>query len=191
MLLVLSLYDMVHVVVYALLLRDLLTVAVVDIHPLALEDVLHQRGNQSRSKADYYMQHLFIRMLRHTLGEDDVDDPNAQTVLAPSITRQPRSSSPEPMSEEEEDAKRGSWGKGETEDDLTLAGSRFSTKRAYGSMNQMPTHDLERGKRGFEKHQNSLALRMVTTCKQHMAMFVLTCVVAQKAGCGGNDNRRT
>lgn len=165
MLSVLSLYDMVRVFVYALLLEIVLTVVAIEIHPLALEDVLHQRGNQSRSKADYYMQHLFIRILRHTLSEDDVDDPNAQTVLAPSITRKPRSSSPEPMSEEEEDAKRVSWGKGETEDDLTLAGSPFSTKRAYGSMNQMPVHDLEKGKRDLEKHQNSLALRMVTTCK--------------------------
>ncbi|KIJ66521.1 hypothetical protein HYDPIDRAFT_86366 [Hydnomerulius pinastri MD-312] len=37
-----------------------------DLHPLAVEDLLHQRG-QSRSKSDYYLKHLFIRILSHTL----------------------------------------------------------------------------------------------------------------------------
>ncbi|KIL00070.1 hypothetical protein PAXRUDRAFT_30110 [Paxillus rubicundulus Ve08.2h10] len=37
-----------------------------DLHPLAVEDVLHQR-RQARSKADYYPKHLFIRILSHTL----------------------------------------------------------------------------------------------------------------------------
>lgn len=37
-----------------------------DIHPLALEDVLH-KSTQSRSKADYYTQHLFISILCHYL----------------------------------------------------------------------------------------------------------------------------
>ena len=40
------------------------------IHPLALEDVLTQRGH-ARSKADYYPQHLFIRVLNHTLSAED------------------------------------------------------------------------------------------------------------------------
>jgi hypothetical protein len=37
-----------------------------DIHPLALEDILH-KSNHSRSKADYYTQHLFISILCHYL----------------------------------------------------------------------------------------------------------------------------
>jgi hypothetical protein len=38
-----------------------------DIHPLSVEDVL-QLGGHTLSKADYYPNHLFIRVLCHTLG---------------------------------------------------------------------------------------------------------------------------
>ena len=64
----------------------------IDIHPLALEDVLHQRGNQARSKADYYYQHVYIRILRHALSDED--DSTGESI-APSITRLPRSASPD------------------------------------------------------------------------------------------------
>ncbi|KAG2099884.1 uncharacterized protein F5147DRAFT_754693 [Suillus discolor] len=37
------------------------------LHPLALEDVLHKHGH-TRSKTDYYNQHLFIHVLSHTLA---------------------------------------------------------------------------------------------------------------------------
>ncbi|THH32767.1 hypothetical protein EUX98_g1373 [Antrodiella citrinella] len=56
-----------------------------DIHPLALEDVLYQHGH-AQSKADYYSNHLFLRVLCHTLSDEnpeafpDIDDP---TQLAP------------------------------------------------------------------------------------------------------------
>ncbi|KAG8941457.1 hypothetical protein FRC03_004503 [Tulasnella sp. 419] len=40
-----------------------------NLHPLAIEDVLHGRIT-SRSKADYYSKHLFIRLISHTLRED-------------------------------------------------------------------------------------------------------------------------
>lgn len=43
---------------------------VLDLHPLSLESVLQHRGN-ARSKADYYTKHLFLRVLCHTLSEDD------------------------------------------------------------------------------------------------------------------------
>ncbi|KAG6829107.1 hypothetical protein H0H92_005649 [Tricholoma furcatifolium] len=42
-----------------------------DLHPLALEDVLHEQGH-NQSKADYYHDHLFIRILCHK-GEGDTD----------------------------------------------------------------------------------------------------------------------
>ncbi|OJA15774.1 hypothetical protein AZE42_10296 [Rhizopogon vesiculosus] len=38
-----------------------------DLHPLALEDVLHKRGH-TRSKTDYYGKHLFIHVLSHMLA---------------------------------------------------------------------------------------------------------------------------
>ena len=130
---------------------------------------MHQRGNQSRSKADYYMQHLFLRVLRHTLAPDDVDDPSAQSILAPSITKMPRSSSPDPIEDkfdDEEGLESGSWGKPDAEDDVTLAGSRFSTKRAFGSTRRKASYamqDLERGRKDKpSRTQTSLSLRMVS-----------------------------
>ncbi|RDX50495.1 hypothetical protein OH76DRAFT_1482272 [Lentinus brumalis] len=65
-----------------------------DLHPLALEDVLHQRGH-ARSKVDYYPQHLFIRMLVHTLAKDDD--------ASSSISHLPRSESPTNISDDDDD----------------------------------------------------------------------------------------
>jgi hypothetical protein len=77
---------------------------VLDLHPLALEDVLHQRG-RARSKADYYQKHLFLRILCHSLADED--DISANDILPAThpragrhtMTGLPRSSSPIPMSE--------------------------------------------------------------------------------------------
>ncbi|KAG1747602.1 hypothetical protein EDB19DRAFT_1685600 [Suillus lakei] len=63
-----------------------------DLHPLALEDVLHKRGH-TRSKTDYYSQHLFIHVLSHTLTPS-ASSPNSYT---PEDEDSPRSSSPGPM----------------------------------------------------------------------------------------------
>ena len=41
-----------------------------DLHSLALEDILHERGH-NHSKADYYPGHLFIRVLCHTVHDDE------------------------------------------------------------------------------------------------------------------------
>ncbi|VDB86254.1 unnamed protein product [Peniophora sp. CBMAI 1063] len=80
-----------------------------DMHPLSLEDILHA-GRHARSKADYYPQHLFIRVLCHTLGsESSRDDANIQDAFtpmasgsgwssnAPTMTGMPRSYSPLPL----------------------------------------------------------------------------------------------
>ncbi|KAG8846753.1 hypothetical protein FRB96_001778 [Tulasnella sp. 330] len=45
-----------------------------NIHPLAIEDMLHSHQTYS-SKADYYSKHLFIRLLCHTLAEDQHPPP--------------------------------------------------------------------------------------------------------------------
>ncbi|KAJ6606613.1 magnesium transporter [Mycena vulgaris] len=49
-----------------------------DLHSLALEDVLHEQGH-NQSKADYYRQHLFLRILCHSLPteEDRISGPDA------------------------------------------------------------------------------------------------------------------
>ncbi|GBE77307.1 hypothetical protein SCP_0101800 [Sparassis crispa] len=93
-----------------------------DIHPLALEDVLHQHGS-SRSKVDYYPKHLFIRVSCHSLRSADGSTPNS------SVTTLPRSASPDPLSDEDLDDD----GAGKEDDERTMyesaSGSRFSTKR--------------------------------------------------------------
>ncbi|KAG6887621.1 hypothetical protein C0992_011444 [Termitomyces sp. T32_za158] len=40
------------------------------LHPLSLEDIFHT-PSQTRSKADYYNRHLFLRVLCHVLGQED------------------------------------------------------------------------------------------------------------------------
>ncbi|KAF7359434.1 CorA-like protein [Mycena sanguinolenta] len=52
-----------------------------DLHPLALEDILHEQGH-NQSKADYYRQHLFLRVLCHSIP-----------------TEQDRNAGPDPKSE--------------------------------------------------------------------------------------------
>ncbi|OCB88993.1 hypothetical protein A7U60_g3800 [Sanghuangporus baumii] len=116
-----------------------------DIHPLALEDVLHQRDNQARSKADYYPRHLFIRILRHTLGSDSEDEDERETV-APSITRLPRSASPDVMRDGDEDDDYYSSAAGDWPDEQTLAGSKLSTMRKRSLRLRKTNLDLEQGK---------------------------------------------
>ncbi|KAF8899336.1 magnesium transporter [Infundibulicybe gibba] len=86
-----------------------------DLHPLALEDIFHTRS-QTRSKADYYPRHLFLRILCHELGEDEgFELAGSSAASGSTLTGGPRSSSPLPM-----DEKRGSPG---LEDDPTVYGS--------------------------------------------------------------------
>ncbi|KAI0028013.1 hypothetical protein K488DRAFT_59781 [Vararia minispora EC-137] len=78
-----------------------------DMHPLAVEDLLHQRGPHSRSKADYYPKHLFLRILCHTLGSTPATDGFVSSDVTPSssgwsstagtITNLTRSMSPGPL----------------------------------------------------------------------------------------------
>ncbi|KAF4573548.1 CorA metal ion transporter (MIT) family protein [Pleurotus pulmonarius] len=83
-----------------------------DMHPLALEDVLHQR-DQSRSKADYYHKHLFLRVLCHELLDPDDDSTyipphaavqrshNLHPARGSTLTEIPRSTSPAPFTPED------------------------------------------------------------------------------------------
>jgi hypothetical protein len=62
-----------------------------DMHPLSVEDLLHQRTGHALSKADYYPKHLFIRVLCHTLGSSAQ---GYQPDAPPLFTELPRSASP-------------------------------------------------------------------------------------------------
>ncbi|KAL4250316.1 CorA metal ion transporter (MIT) family protein [Abortiporus biennis] len=125
-----------------------------DMHPLALEDVLHQRGH-ARSKADYYHKHLFLRVLCHSLTNEEEPPTNNYSF------HMPRSSSPIPMSDEEddEDSFDGKVAMGEihgaysVDDEKTMygsaSGSRFSTTRGGTLRNtvrrKMGPLDVENG----------------------------------------------
>ncbi|CAA7265883.1 unnamed protein product [Cyclocybe aegerita] len=50
-----------------------------NLHSLALEDILHERGH-NHSKVDYYPGHLFLRILCHTV---DLDDESASPSSSP------------------------------------------------------------------------------------------------------------
>jgi hypothetical protein len=72
-----------------------------DMHPLSVEDVLF-RGGHALSKADYYPNHLFIRVLCHTLGGSTHYTSQGSKTTAglevlpssPQLTDLPRSTSP-------------------------------------------------------------------------------------------------
>ncbi|KAJ7116472.1 hypothetical protein C8R44DRAFT_792640 [Mycena epipterygia] len=98
-----------------------------DLHPLALEDVFHTRS-QTRSKADYYTKHLFLRVLCHELG--DSDEPFMSTAAQGStLTDLPRSDSPTPFTDDDAEMEMREVGKGDFgEDEKTLKGSA-STRR--------------------------------------------------------------
>jgi hypothetical protein len=105
-------------------------IALSDMHPLAVEDLLHVR-KASRSKADYYHQHLFLRILCHTLASED--DMSSGDVATDSVTRLPRSESPLPFDEDDlSDDDEDSTGK--VDEEKTLYGSqptsRFTTARS-------------------------------------------------------------
>ncbi|EJF56391.1 hypothetical protein DICSQDRAFT_174966 [Dichomitus squalens LYAD-421 SS1] len=119
-----------------------------DLHPLALEDVLHQRGHP-RSKADYYPQHLFVRVLVHTLASAaaEVDDRASDDTAV--FSRGPRSESPAPMEDEDEDAvrfrvsARRPNGTGEDEEEEVEGDERT----VYGSASASKFSTFRRGKR--------------------------------------------
>ncbi|KAJ7273360.1 hypothetical protein C8J57DRAFT_1317642 [Mycena rebaudengoi] len=62
-----------------------------DLHSLALEDILHEQGH-NQSKADYYQQHLFLRVLCHSLptDEDRASEPDPTSEYPSSTKRDPR-----------------------------------------------------------------------------------------------------
>ena len=110
--------------------------AMSDIHPLALENMLQTRRHD-RSKADYFRQHLFIRVLRHTLVEEEPDCDDDTSLEALEGIEIPRSASPSPI----EPGEQRLASNGHTDDvrwsrrrSLSVLGSRMGTaakKMAY------------------------------------------------------------
>ena len=105
-----------------------------DLHPLAIEDVLHQR-QKARSKADYYPQHLFIRLLRHTLAPESEE--TLLHELEHSTAPLPRSSSPKSINDEHSHKEH---------DEKTLVGSGSPKGKYTTSYFVSKSQDLEKGK---------------------------------------------
>ncbi|KAF9535631.1 magnesium transporter [Crepidotus variabilis] len=98
-----------------------------NLHPLALEDVV--KGNpRTRSKADYYTRHLFMRVLCHQLGEAELRN-------AHNVYKTERSSSPEPIEVLDDEMDKG-------DEDRTKFNSPDSTFKEPSS-GILPTHRKE------------------------------------------------
>jgi Mg2+ and Co2+ transporter CorA len=111
-----------------------------DLHPLALEDVLHQR-DQNRSKADYYSKHLFLRVLCHTLADEDEFVPQFAQNMPSNVTNLPRSASPTTFGEVDRKVHGYSLDNPEGE----LEGTMYDESNGYGE-----------GKDTMSKKRNSM-----------------------------------
>ncbi|KAJ3556343.1 hypothetical protein NM688_g2080 [Phlebia brevispora] len=98
-----------------------------DLHPLSIEDILQTRKH-ARSKADYYIQHLFIRVLCHALGsEDSPEGEEEYTLSSPTEIHQF-----EPLSiGQDEEAGTAKWNT--QDDDRTLYASRSTSRFNFRS----------------------------------------------------------
>lgn len=150
-------------------------------HPLTLEDVLHQR-QKARSKADYYLQHLFIRLLRHTLAPEDEDDLTSS--LTDTITSLPRSASPDAFHEHEgNDLEM----KIVAEKEMTLVGSNHSgRKKSNRSHHGTGDRDLEggnRGKRSYPFNINTRSLQVNAFICVVNPLLLTVCSLAAQTYC--------
>ena len=101
----------------------------IELHPLALEDVLANRGS-ARSKADYYPKRLSLRVQCHTVQSEDEE--SLQFLTKSAVEKElTRSNSPEPMTADEEKLADSAAGRSQPV-------SRFSTTRG-GSMRKSGT----------------------------------------------------
>ncbi|KAG6884670.1 hypothetical protein C0993_009159 [Termitomyces sp. T159_Od127] len=96
------------------------------LHPLALEDIFHTRS-QTRSKADYYNQHLFLRVLCHELGQEDAPAvaPTNTMNFGTMFMDEPRSETPSAMSDSDRLDKEAI----REEDDYTMYDSETMSRR--------------------------------------------------------------
>ena len=94
-------------------------------HPLSVEDLLHHRSGHALSKADYYPEHLFIRVLCHTLGSTPGSGPDAP----PPFTELPRSASPQRFDEKLGLERERTFGSG-YEGDFDPMADEFDSARA-------------------------------------------------------------
>lgn len=96
-----------------------------ELHPLALEGVLAKRGH-ARSKADYYAQHLSLRVLCHTIpSDDDIADGQDENIAGDL-----RAASPAPMTLEDEEGINEESDEEVTAYDGSAQQSKFSMRKS-------------------------------------------------------------
>lgn len=163
-----------------------------ELHPLALEGVLTNRGH-ARSKADYYAQHLSLRVLCHTIVSDD----EVVSSLDEDAIDHRRAASPAPMTPEEE---KGIEEKESSEDRTPSGGSaprsRFSIrKREFGRREW--TRDVEESTvktRGFlsKRFGHRSAVSFIVCFLFFIGMIFIevqgsskACTLGRRQGCWG------
>ncbi|KAG6811459.1 hypothetical protein H0H92_007282 [Tricholoma furcatifolium] len=109
-----------------------------DLHPLALEDVFHTRSS-TRSKADYYTKHLFLRVLCHQLGAgDEYTGHTESAAFGSTLNGVSRSHSPEPVEKYGEEGLNGEEDEGTMYDSTTM-----KKRRSILPFLRAPPQDLE------------------------------------------------
>lgn len=124
---------------------------------------MHRR-EQARSKADYYFQHLFIRILRHTLASQEGGAKHTH------ITNTPRCTSPLDIDRDSEDEERREKS-GSDGESSSSAKKGSSLRRRGGWANKrrrrmsvlLPDGDLEVGPDHDTAHQRPSLFSMKTS----------------------------
>jgi hypothetical protein len=142
-----------------------------ELHPLALEDVLHATPSK-RSKVDYYTKHLFLRILCHSVPRDgEVTLINAPVFdLHPHTTTDfPRSDSPDPFVDKDYQGLREIVGNG-GDKSMMIDSSNSTPKKGFRARF---FGDLEKGP--HEKKRNLL--------KSGLRRLAVSCMIC-RSECG-------
>ncbi|EIN14274.1 hypothetical protein PUNSTDRAFT_96001 [Punctularia strigosozonata HHB-11173 SS5] len=168
-----------------------------NLHPLALEDVLHV-PRHSRSKADYFLNHLFLRVLCHSLASPDDPESHddsqsyfprgADQSSGPVFPNKPRSSSPTRMGDETSSAE---------DEKMSYGGSRYSTLReprlSYRRKPSVriatPPLDIERARSVTEKGPISAGLASVRPQSEAALKRTLNAKTVAALKEGGSESR--
>jgi hypothetical protein len=155
----------------------LISFDLVELHPLALEDVFHGHS-QNRSKVDYYTKHLFLRVLCHELADDASQN---GTTDHTQITNTVRSASPEPMGnniEPEESDQMKDYDKLTQNAGPPNSGS-LNKRRKLGSHPLLPTSriDVKPIYRGTQEKTGAHLAKLISTERAvgiiHLCIFFL------------------
>ncbi|TFK24266.1 hypothetical protein FA15DRAFT_656030 [Coprinopsis marcescibilis] len=121
-----------------------------ELHSLALEDILHESGH-NHSKADYYPEHLFIRVLCHIVGVEDDEDSGFDLMSGEFVDVEVRQSTPSPNAAErgESSPSKTHVDSGSSEEPMRRTGTHATSTSKDGKLSQTgdsDSSDLDAGK---------------------------------------------